>query len=216
VLDDHTLESTAREKDLGVIITDCLKVAGNCHAAYSRANRVLGMIRRTISYKTPGILLPMYKSLVRPLVEYCVPAWSPHYSKDKVMLEKIQHRFTRMIHGLTQKDYATRLDVLNLWSLEERRNRADLIELFKMFKGLSGIAGDELFERAYDSRTRGHSLKLKKHHCSKDIRKFFFSERVVNRWNALDEDTVSVTTVNLFKSKLQRIRLLKRSFYTDT
>ena len=85
-----------------------------------------------------------------------------------------------------------------------------------MFKGLSGIAGDELFERAYDSRTRGHSLKLKKHHCSKDIRKFFFSERVVNRWNALDEDTVSVTTVNLFKSKLLRIRLLKRSFYTDT
>jgi len=69
-MNNQTLESTAREKDLGVIITDNLKVAGNCHAAYSRANRVLGRIRRTISYKTPEILLPMYNSLV----EYCVPA----------------------------------------------------------------------------------------------------------------------------------------------
>jgi hypothetical protein len=79
-----------------------------------------------------------------------------------------------------------------------------------MFKGLSGIESDELFERAYDSRTQGHSLKLKKQYCRKDIRKFCFSERVGNRWN------VTVTMVNLFKAKLQRIRLLKRSFYTDT
>jgi len=106
--------------------------------------------------------------------------------------------------------------VLNLWTLEERRNRADLIELLKMFKGLSGIAGDDLFERARDSRTRSHTLKLKKHYCSKDLRKFFFSKHVVSRWNALDEEAVSVTTVNFFKSKLQRIRLFKRSIYMDT
>jgi len=80
-----------------------------------------------------------------------------------------------------------------------------------MFKGLSGIAGDDLFEGASNSRTRGYTLKLKKHYCSKDLRKFFFSERVVSRWNALDDQAVSVTAVNLFKSKLQRIRLLERS-----
>jgi len=49
-----------------------------------------------------------------------------------------------------------------------------------------------------------------------DLRKYFFSERVVNRWNELDEDTVSATTVNMFKSRLQRIRQFKTSFYTDT
>jgi len=87
---------------------------------------------------------------------------------------------------------------------------------FKMFKGLSGMAGDDLFERASDSRTRGHTLKLKKHYCRKDLRKFVFSERVVSRRNAIDEEAVSVTAVNLLKSKLRRIRLLKRSFYTDT
>ena len=174
------------------------------------------MIRRTISYKSADILLPLYKTLVRPLVEYCTPAWSPHYVKDKTLLEKVQHRFTRMIPGLKQLEYSTRLDALNLWTLEERRNRADLIEMFKMVRGLSGVNADILFERARDTRTRGHPLKLRKHHCHTDLRKFFFSERVVSRWNSLDEECVLVQTVNSFKSNLKRIRKLQRSFFTDT
>ena len=105
-------------------------------------------------------LLPLYKTLVRPLVEYCTPAWSPHYNEDKVLLEKIQHRFTRMIPGFSHLDYMTRLKKLNLWTLEERRNRADLTELFRMYKGLSRIKTESMFEPSADSRTRGHSLKL--------------------------------------------------------
>jgi len=73
-----------------------------------------------------------------------------------------------------------------------------------------------MFEPSTDSRTRGHSLKLKKHSSRLDLRKYFFSEMVVNRWNELDVDTVSATTVNMFKNRLQRIRQLNTSFYTDT
>jgi len=113
-------------------------------------------------------------------------------------------------------DYMTRLNRLNLWTLEERRNRADLIKLFKIYIGLSGIKIESMFKSSTDSRTRGHSLKLKKHRSRLDLRKYFFSERVVNRWNELDEDTVSDTTVNMFKNRLQRLRQLKTSFYTDT
>jgi len=215
-LNGHVLASSKEEKDLGVIVTDNLKSSSNCQAAYNKANRVLGMIKRTITYKSPDILLPLYKSLVRPLVEYCTPAWSPHYNKDKVLLEKIQHRFTRMIPGFSQLDYMTRLNRLNLWTLEERQNRSDLIELFKIYKGLSGIKVESMFEPSTDSRKTGHSLKLKKHRSRLDLRKYFFSERVVNRWNELDADTVSATTVNMFKSRLQRLRQFKTSFYTDT
>jgi len=100
VLNDQPLESVTEERDLGVVITDDLKCADNCHAAYSKANQVLGMIRRTIRHKSKDILLPLYKTLVRPLIEYCTPAWSPHYCKDKILLEKVQHRFTRLIPGL--------------------------------------------------------------------------------------------------------------------
>ena len=88
------------ERDLGVIITDDLKVASNCQAAYGKASRALGMIKRSIVFKSREILLPLYKSLVRPLVEYCTPAWSPHYHKDKELIERVQHRFTRMVPRL--------------------------------------------------------------------------------------------------------------------
>jgi len=56
-----------------------------------------------------------YKTLVRPHLEYCVSAWSPHYIKDK-----------EEVRG---KDYLDRLKELNLWTLEERRNRADLVDV---------------------------------------------------------------------------------------
>jgi len=162
------------------------------------------------------IVLPLYKTLVRPLVEYCTPARSPHYIKDKTLLEKVQHRFARIITELKQLNYNTRLDALNLWTLEERKHRADLIELFKMFRSLSGVKVENLFEQARDSRTRGHSVKLRKHHCHTDLQKFFFSERVVSRWSSLNEECVSVQTVNSFKNNRKRTRKSQRSFYTDT
>ena len=124
-MNGQSLASSKEEKDLDD------KSTSHCQAADSKVNRVLGMIRRTITYRSPDILLPLYKTLVRPLVEYCTPACCPHYSKDKALLENIQHRFTRMIPGYSQLDYNTRLNRLKLWTLEERRNRADLIELSK-------------------------------------------------------------------------------------
>ena len=92
---------------------------------------MLGMINRTILYKSPSVMLNLYKTLVRPHLEYCVSAWSPQYKKDKELLERIQHRFTRMIGELRHLNYSDRLDCLQMWTLEERRNRADLIEVFR-------------------------------------------------------------------------------------
>jgi len=45
-------------------------------------------------------MVSLYKTLVRPHVEYCVSAWSPYYKKDKELLEKVQHRFTKMITNM--------------------------------------------------------------------------------------------------------------------
>ena len=98
---------------------------------------MLGVLKRNIVNKTPLIMLNLYKTLVRPHVEYCVSAWSLHYVKDKNTLERIQHRFTKLIPGLLQLTYAERIEKLGLWTLEERRNRADLIEVFKMANNLS-------------------------------------------------------------------------------
>ena len=64
-------------------------------------------------------MLQLYKSLVRPHIDYCTVAWSPYYVKDKVLLEKVQRRFTRMVPGMKEFDYPSRLKTLKLWSLEE-------------------------------------------------------------------------------------------------
>jgi len=72
-------------------------------------------------------------------------AWSPYYKEDKEQIAKIQHRFTRMIHGMKGMPYESRLEELGLWTLEERRNRSDLIEVYKMTTGLSRLLLETLF-----------------------------------------------------------------------
>ena len=131
----HLKEAT-EEKDLGVIITNDLKVEAQCSAACIKANRMLGLIRRTIVNKRHTILTTLYKSLVRPHLEYSTAAWSPHYVKDREMLERVQRRFTRMVPGLGDLEYGERLGVLGLMTLEERRNRSDMVEMYKVLKDI--------------------------------------------------------------------------------
>jgi hypothetical protein len=215
-MNGQELEAVREEKDLGVMFTDDLKSSKQCAQAYTKANRVLGMTNRTITYKSTDILLSLYKTLVRPLLEYCTPVWSPHYKKDKILLEKIQHRFTRMLPHYREMSYEERLTRLGLWSLEERRNRAELIEVYKMKSGLTDMPLETLFDRNDNLHLRGHSVKLKKKRSKRDLRKYFFSERVVDRWNRLDQDTVDSGSVNALKNALQRIKKKKMGFFEDS
>ena len=119
-------------------------------------------------------MVRLYKTLVRPHLEYCVTAWSPHYKKDRELIERVQHRFTRMVPEVRDRSYENRLAALNLWTLEERRNRADLIELFRMKQGISGLVFEDYFELDCSGRTRGHSCKLRKDRSNRDLRRCFF------------------------------------------
>ena len=214
-MDGHLLDSVDEEKDLGVQFTADLKPSRQCQIAYSKANKILGMISRTLSYKSRDVMLQLYKSLVRPNLEYCISAWSPYYEKDKQLLERVQHRFTRMIPGKKQLPYEKRLQIMGLWSLEERRNRADLLEVFKMYKGWSTTNFSSLFSLVDNSRTRGHSAKIVKSRCRLELRRHFFSQRVIDRWNRLDQSVIDSKTINAFKSGLNRTRQDSIGFFTD-
>ena len=66
-LDNRVLQKVHEERDLGVMISVDLKASSlQCVKAYSTANRILGVINRSIVYKSRNILLNLYKSLVRP------------------------------------------------------------------------------------------------------------------------------------------------------
>jgi len=108
-------------------------------------------------------------------VPYGASAWSPYYKKDKELIGKDQRRFTKMIANINRLSYEDRLQSLKLWSLEERRNRQDLIEVFKMSKGVTRIRLQELFTLEENNKgTRGHTLKLAKLRCSRGCCKHFF------------------------------------------
>ena len=97
VMDCDILESVDEERDLGVIIQSNLKVDKQCAKAAQIANSVWDMIRRSFINKGVDIILPLYKSLVRPRLEYCVQAWSPFLRKTE-LLEQVQ-----MIDGLPRR-----------------------------------------------------------------------------------------------------------------
>jgi len=131
------------------------------------------------------------------------------------LIEKIQHQFTKMITQIKHLSYTDRFLKLGLWTLEERMNRADLIEFYKMIDGLTAISYIRFFELATNKKTRGSSLSLVKHRFATVIRQHFFSERVVNRWNSLDNETVLASSMNYFKTRLNKLRSTKMGFFMD-
>jgi len=109
----------------------------------------------------------------RPHLEYCSPAWTPHFKKDKQLLERVQCRFTRMLPGLKSLEYDDRLKALGIWSLEERRNRADLFKAFKMKSGFLQFLLIPSSQLTVSKRTRGHSWKIIKHRSNLNVRKYY-------------------------------------------
>jgi len=86
-----------------VIVSRNFKVSKQCIKAAKKVNQILGLIKRTITCTSKEIILRLYKSLVRPHLEYCIQAWRPHLVKDIELLEKMQKRATRMIEECAGK-----------------------------------------------------------------------------------------------------------------
>ena len=150
------------------------------------------------------ISLLLYLQLVRPHLEYCVQAWRPYCKKDIEKLERVQKRAVRMIRNLKGITYIEKLRELNLFSLEKRRLRGDLIETFKILKGINKVTADRYFRRCALTREhRSHSLKLTADNLRTNNRKYFF-QRVVENWNRLPQQAIDCETVPAFKHCLDR------------
>jgi len=111
----HQLQEVILERDLGIHVSSDLKVGSQCMEAYRKSSQNLGNINRTIRFKNPGILVSLYKTMVRPHLEFCSPAWNLYYVKDKQLLERVQHRFMGMFSDLKSLPYEDRLHKLGLW-----------------------------------------------------------------------------------------------------
>ena len=198
------LESTEVEKDLGVVISNDLKFSKQCIEAEKKAQRILGYIKRQFGFRNKEIVLSLYNSLVRPHLEYAVQFWSPSLRKDICRLERVQARATKLIPSIRHKSYPERLEALDLFSLESRRLRGQLIEVFKILRGFDNVDFRNLFELSEGvTRNHGYKLELKRYH--RDLCGSFFTYSICDKWNSLPADVVNSDSVDQFKSRLDKV-----------
>ena len=199
----HKIEQITEEKDLGVIFDNKLTFSKHINTKVNIANRNLGLIIKKFIYMNKEMFLQLYKSLVRPHLEYASVIWTPRYKKDVIAIENVQRRATRVLQELQGLEYKDRLIRLGLPTLEYRRARADVIEVYKLGHGLDKISINILSPRD-NSNTRGNTHKLYKPRARINMRKNSFSHRVVDTWNSLSTDTIEAQTLNCFKSRLNK------------
>ena len=189
VMDGSVLQSVGEEKDLRVIVSDDFKWEKQCCEAVKRLidyyNDKKKFYRQITGYINSLVL---YKGLVRPHLEYCCSVWNPHFRKDIELIEGVQRRATKLVKDV---EHLHRLEHVGLMCLHTRRTRSDLIDTYKIINGIYNVKTE-----------RGHSKKLFKRRSRLDIRKFAFSNRIVDRWNSLSECCVTCNSINCFKSHI--------------
>ena len=171
-----TIEQIAEEKDLGVQLTADLKSSTQCLRSAAKARSVMGMVKRNFRRLDKDDFLLIYKTYIRPRMEYCIQAWSPYLKKDIECLERVQRAATKMVQGFHRLSYDDRLAQLSLTTLEQRRRRGDLIETYKIVTGREAVDREHFFNLSTcEYNLRGHNLKLSKQRANLDIRKYFLA-----------------------------------------
>ena len=198
------LQPSQHEKDLGITIDSGLTFKDHIWNITTKANNIMGIIRRGFNFLDKDTFLPLYIHLVRSNLEYGQSVWSPYLKGDVRRIESVQRYATRQVIGLKDLPYPERLKRLELPTLVFRRQRGDMIEVYKI---LHKIYDEDVSPQLPLSplTLRGHSLKLFKQRALRlNLRNNFFTLRVVDKWNSLPDQIVMSETLNQFKNRLDK------------
>jgi hypothetical protein len=209
-MNGHKLEVTEEERDIGVLVTKNLKPASQCKKAARTAQTVLSQISRAFHYRDRNVFIRLYVQYVRPHLEFAVPAWSPWLEADKEVLEKVQRRAVQMVSGLRSHTYEDRLKELGLTTLEERRHQADMAQTYKIVRGKDRVCKETWFKSVTETgratRSAADPLNLRPQQSRLEIRRQFFSQRVVESWNDIPADLKQSVNVKNFKNGYKTLR----------
>ena len=196
-----SIQFSGAHPDLGVMVDRNLKFHNHVRKKANICNALTTNLLSSTLCREPQFIMSIYISLIRPQMEYGCTLWNTGYLGDIRTLERIQRRWTRSVAGLENMPYSQRLTTLNLFSVQGRLLRADLILAWKIFNNQCAISPEQVFVRD-SSSNRGHGYKLFLPRANRDLRKRFYAIRVVQPWNSLSAETVNADTLGRFKSLL--------------
>ena len=202
ILNGNHIPHASSAKDLGVLVDTDLKFHDHVRSVTHRAGGLAYSFLKSTVCRSPKFMLFLLTTHIRPAIEYCSCIWNTGYVQDLKLLESVQRRWTKRISGMQSLSYGDRLRALNLYSVQGRLLRADLIQCWKIFHGKSIINPDDLFLQPPQSRTRGHCYKIFPSTLRTDVRKRSFSRRCIPVWNSLSAEAVCADNVSRFKEKL--------------
>ena len=207
-MDGHVLKKSTCEKDIGVHVDNNLNFKEHINNTINKANRVLAIVRKTYDFMDIPTFRYIFKGLIRPVLEYAAPVWSPHHVNLKEMIENVQRRATKMVPGLSHLEYPERLRKIGMPTLAYRRVRGDMIQVFKLVatsKNSYDQSLPPLFTLSKNPKgLRKNSLNINHPDFKKDIGKYSFTSRVCKLWNSLPDNIVTATDVKSFEMALDK------------
>ena len=187
-------------RDLGVLVDSALTFQQHIYKQIHKAKVRLITISRSFRTKDTNFHLLLYRSFVRPLLEFSSVVWSPHTINLSTAIENVQRKFTKYLPNLFNVSYPDRLSRCGLVSLGRRRLLTDLLFIYKVCVGLVHVPC-KLFT-LNTRHHRGHQFCINHVHAAKLVRSEFIGLRVINQWNALPAEVVEAGSVADFKLHL--------------
>ena len=198
------IRSVSSCRDLGVTVSHDLSPREYCKNIVKSTFHKIKLFRLGFSCTDISFAIEMFKTYLRPSLEYNTQIWSPHLISDINMVERVQRKFTKYLPGYWNLSYVQRLNALNLQSLEERRLIFDLVLMFKIVHGAVDIDPNLLFSFNHNP-TRGHDKRVCIQYSRTNCRKYFFVNRVADRWNSLDQSIVNSKDHIEFREKITNL-----------
>ena len=199
-IDGKEIAAVTTEKDIGFWIRDDLSTTTHVHKAKCKALAEISRIRRNFSYIDKRAFCTLYNQRIRPHLDHGMTACPPGSAADRKVLEAVQSKATAMVFGLRGMNSEERRKNLGLMSLEQRRERGDMIEVFKILNGHTRIDPGQFWE-VRDARNGARLVKSRAVNGKKQ-RRDFFSYRVVQKWNLLPAKLKMAPSLDCFKSRL--------------
>ena len=204
---ESTIEPSDFITDLGVIMQSDLSFNFHISDIVKKARNKLSWVLSAFKSRTEEVILTLYKSLVRPLLEYCCVLWSPTKIGEISLIEAIQRTATSKIISISHLDYWQRLQELGLMSLQRRRERYVLIYMHKI---LHNLVPNDVGIEFYDNPRLGFKARvppIPPHRSRLSLFDSSFAVRGPSLWNLIPKTINTIQSFCLFKEKLDKFLL---------